>query len=154
MTGGLALVLPLGQSWSLRGFFGRSEPDPLTLAQPGSGSGGLLIGRTILGGSHAVTDAPYEVIENTATGSRIRLSIEAPSNARSVQLLGDFTYWEPLPLRFERGRWVTELEVGIGTHHYGFLVDDEWYLPDDARDVVPDEWGRLSATLVIEGVGS
>ena len=154
MTGGLALVLPLGHAWSLRGFFGRSGPDPLTLAQPGSGSGGLLIGRTILGGSDPIADALYEVIENSATGSRIRMSVEVPSDARSVQLLGDFTFWEPFPLHFERGRWVTELEVGVGTHHYGFLVDDEWYLPDDARDVVPDEWGRMSATLVIEGVGS
>jgi hypothetical protein len=46
---------------------------------------------------------------------------------------------------------MAEVDVANGTHHYGFLVDDEWYVPDDARDVVPDEWGRLSAILVIEG---
>ena len=46
------------------------------------------------------------------------------------------------------------LEIGNGTHHFGFLVNDEWFVPDDAPDVVPDEWGRHSATLVIEGVGS
>jgi hypothetical protein len=51
-------------------------------------------------------------------------------------------------------RWVVELAVAEGTYHYGFLVDGEWYIPADARDVVPDEWGRLSATLVIEGAGS
>ena len=39
MTGGLSFVIPLS-GWSLRGFFGKSEPDPLTLAEPGSGSGG------------------------------------------------------------------------------------------------------------------
>jgi hypothetical protein len=46
------------------------------------------------------------------------------------------------------------LEIGNGTHDFGFLVDDEWFVPDDAPDVVPDEWSRQSATLVIEGVGS
>ena len=46
------------------------------------------------------------------------------------------------------------LEIGNGTHDFGFLVDDEWFVPDDAPDVVPDEWGHQSATLVIEGVGS
>ncbi len=56
-------------------------------------------------------------------------------------------------MRREGNRWIAELSVPIGTHHYGFMVDDEWYVPDDAPDVVPDEWGRRSATLVIEGAG-
>jgi hypothetical protein len=51
-------------------------------------------------------------------------------------------------------RWVAEVDVRPGTHHFGFLVDDEWYLPDDAPDAAPDEWGRMTATLVIEGAGS
>jgi 1,4-alpha-glucan branching enzyme len=80
------------------------------------------------------------------------MSIEAPAGAGTVELLGDFTLWEPVPMRRRNGRWEIELEVGPGTHHYGFLVDDEWHVPDDTRDVVPDEWGRLSAILVIEGV--
>ena len=48
-------------------------------------------------------------------------------------------------------RWLVEVDVAPGTHHFGFLIDNEWYVPDDAPDVVLDEWGRKSATLVIEG---
>ena len=154
-TGGLALVIPLAGGWSLRGFFGRSEPDPLTLAQPGSGSGGVLLGRSLYSTAPRLgaAEAPFEVLEYTDSGSRIRLSVEAPEGADRVQLLGDFTLWDPIPMRREGGRWIAELDVGVGTHHYGFLVNDEWYVPDDAPDVVPDEWGRMSATLVIEGAG-
>lgn len=152
-TGGLALAIPFGGAWRLRGFFGRSDPDPLTLAQPGASSGGALLGWTAYSSRPAEREPLFEVLERTDSGSRIRLAIEAPSDASRVQVLGDFTLWEPVAMRREGDLWVAELEVGVGAHHYGFLVDDEWYLPDDAPDVVPDEWGRESATLVIEGAG-
>ena len=149
---GLALIIPLGNDWSARGFFGRTDPDPLTLAQPGSGSGGVLLGRTILGGVGGASSAsgPWEVIAYGESSSRVRLSVDADVNAR-VQLLGDFTLWEPVDMMREDGRWYAEIDVPAGTHHFGFLIDDEWFVPDDATDVVPDEWGRMSAILVIEG---
>ena len=64
---------------------------------------------------------------------------------------GDFTLWEAVPMRRDGNRWVVDLEVEAGTHHYGYLVDGEWYMPEDQESVVPDEWGRMSAILVIEG---
>jgi hypothetical protein len=155
-TGGLAVAILLGRSWSFRGFFGRSDPDPLTLAQPGSGGGGGLLGWSMY--STAPTEAPsatlYEVVEQAEAHSRVRLVLETPEAAARVQVLGDFTLWDPVEMDPEGNRWTVELEVGVGTHHFGFLVDDEWYVPDDAPNLVPDEWGRLSATLVVEGAGS
>jgi hypothetical protein len=152
-TGGLALVVPLS-GWSLRAFFGRSEPDPLTLAAPGSTSGGLLLGRRLFAREAGAGSAsiPYRIVRESADGATIHLAIEVPDGARTVELLGDFTLWSTVPMKRNGARWELELDVGVGTHHYGFLVDDEWYLPNDTRDVVPDEWGRLSAILVIEGV--
>ena len=152
-TGGLALVIPLS-GWSLRGYFGRSEPDPLTLAQPGSTGGGLLLGRSLYErAAGAAADAqPWEILSATSAGARVRLSVEAPPGAREVALLGDFTLWDEVPMQRAGGSWEVEVDVAPGTHHYGFLVDGEWYVPQDTRDVVPDEWGRESAILVIEGV--
>ena len=46
-------------------------------------------------------------------------------------------------------RWEVEMEVEAGAHHYGYLVDGEWYVPEDDRSLVPDEWGRMTALLVI-----
>ncbi|MDH3206769.1 MAG: hypothetical protein OEO79_09155 [Gemmatimonadota bacterium] len=154
VTGGLTFAIPMS-GWSLRGFLGKSEPDPLTLAEPGSGGGGILLGRRIYSSDDeraGGADGPYEIVSRGAGQARVRISMEAPASARSVALLGDFTLWDSMQMRRTGGRWVAELDVPEGTHHYGFLVDDEWYLPDDARDVVPDEWGRRSAILVIEGV--
>lgn len=152
VTGGLTFMIPLA-GWSVRGFLGKSEPDPLTLAEPGSGSGGLLLARSLyrrsldLGGA----DVPYDIVSEGAASARVRIRIEAPDGAASVAVLGDFTLWDPVPMRRAGDEWVAEVDVSWGTHHYGFLVDDEWYVPDGTQDVVPDEWGRLSAILVIEG---
>lgn len=152
-TGGLAVIIPVGSAWSLRGFFGRTDPDPLTLAQPGSGGGGMLIGRNLLpvADHGSGSSAPFEIIEYGESRSRVRLVVEPPAGSTSVELLGDFTLWEPVAMEREGSRWTVELSIPVGTHHFGFMVDDEWYVPDDAPDVVEDEWGRQSATLVIEG---
>ncbi len=152
-TGGLTVGIPFG-GWSLRSFLGRSDPDPLTLAQPGSGSGGVLLGRSLY--STPRTDGRtslHEVLEYGDARSLVRVTVRAPAGASRVEVLGDFSLWEPIPMRFEGGAWTAEVEVPVGTHHFGFLVDDQWYMPDDARDVAPDEWGRRTATLVIEGAG-
>ena len=152
VTGGLSFVIPTS-GWSLRGFFGKSEPDPLTLAEPGSGSGGLLIGLNLYSGDASVDGGivPYELVGESGDSAQVRIRIDAPPGALAVAVLGDFTLWEPVPMRRDGGGWLAEVSVPYGTHHYGFLVDDEWYVPDDTQDVVPDEWGRLSAILVIEG---
>jgi hypothetical protein len=50
----------------------------------------------------------------------------------------------------EGARWSVRLEIPTGTHHFGFLADGEWYLPEDAPDAVPDDWGRENTTIVIE----
>ncbi len=152
-TGGLVFAIPVG-GWSFRGFVGRSQPDPLTLAEPGSGSGGFLVGRSLLAGPAGPgRNVPHEILAETGEGARVRLTIQAPDGVEKVELLGDFTLWEAVPMARDGDRWSVVVEVGHGTHHYGFLVDEEWYVPEETTDVVPDEWGRESAILVIEGVG-
>lgn len=153
-TGGLAFVIPLS-SVSVRGFLGKSEPDPLTLTEAASGSAGILFGINVFSSERdadVTPDALPVVLSRSTTGARVRVSIAVPPGAHAVDLAGDFTLWEPVAMRRSGGRWTVDVDVPVGTHHYGFLVDDEWYLPDDLHDVVPDEWGRESAILVIEGV--
>lgn len=153
-TGGLALAIPLGP-WSLRGFLGRSEPDPLTLAEPGRGGGGLLVGFRVAGSDGLTAALPpsgtvHRVVESTSGAARVRFTVRAPE-AEGLALLGDFTLWEPVAMTRDGRDWVLEITVPAGTHHYGFTKDGEWYLPDDAPDAFTDEWGRRSATLVVEG---
>ncbi len=151
VTGGLAFILPSG-GWSLRGFLGRSEPDPLTLAEPGGGSGGILLGRRLLGSDPLPRARPplHRVVEQGGEEAIVEVRVAGPGGARQMELTGDFTFWEPVAMAREGELWTVRVEVPYGTHHFGFLADGDWYLPDEAPDAVPDEWGRKNATMVIE----
>jgi hypothetical protein len=150
-TGGIAFILPLG-GWDFRGFLGRTEPDPLTLTEPGGGSGGLLVGRSLIRTDNLPDTKPplHRVLEPAEGGATVEIQVEAPQGTERVEVLGDFTLWEPVLMEKDGPQWTAQLQIPSGTHHFGFLVDGEWFLPQDAPDAVPDEWGRKNATMVID----
>lgn len=82
-------------------------------------------------------------------GRRVRFSIRAPGADR-VELAGDFTGWEPVPMERRGQRWETDRVIPPGVHHFSFLVDGEWALPAGAPGVVEDGWGRENASIVIQ----
>ncbi len=150
-TGGLAFILPLS-GWDLRGFLGRTEPDPLTLTEPGGGSGGILVGRRLMGKDPLPPPKPplHRVVEKSVGGAVVEIRAEAPEGTQQLAVMGDFTLWEPVAMTRDGARWSVQMEIPSGTHHFGFLADGDWYLPEDAPDAVPDDWGRKNATIVIE----
>ena len=150
-TGGVAVVIPLG-GWSFRGFLGRTEPDPLTLAEPGGGTGGVLVGRRLIGRDPLPAPRPplHRVLDRSVQGAAVEIRVEAPAGTARVEVMGDFTFWEPVLMEREGSSWAVRLQIQPGTHHFGFLADGEWFLPDDAPDAVSDDWGRKNATMVIE----
>ena len=82
---------------------------------------------------------------------RHRVEFRLPSNgASTVAVLGDFSQWDTVEMTVDDEGWWVELVIPTGTYHFGFMVDGEWFIPDNAPDTVPDEWGRRNATLVLE----
>jgi 1,4-alpha-glucan branching enzyme len=70
-------------------------------------------------------------------------SIPAPA-AQSVQLVGDFTHWQklPIPLRKEgNGVWRASVELEPGEYHYRFLVDGQWRDDPDCARRIPNPFG-------------
>jgi hypothetical protein len=97
----------------------------------------------------APSPPPVAAIGAAANGGRsVRFSIRAPGAAR-VELAGDFTEWEAVPLERDGDWWAAERVLPPGVHHFSFLVDGEWALPADAPGVVEDGWGRENASIVI-----
>ena len=112
----------------------------------------MLVGRRLLGGE-GPDDLPgsHRTVKRTPSGATVRFTLSTPEDAEAVTVMGDFTLWEPRAMTREGGLWVLEMEIPEGLYHYGFLVDEDWFIPEEARDVVPDEWGRKSVTLLVEG---
>lgn len=143
-----SLSLGLDGPWSAHAGGGRSDPDPL-LGSPASwqGSGTVAYRLARLG---PAPSAPLYRISGSGDRKTVRFRLEA-SGAGEVELLGDFTGWEPVPLEERDGGWVVTVEVAPGVYHFGFRVDGEWFVPEDASGRVTDDWGRTNATLVVPG---
>lgn len=76
--------------------------------------------------------------------------VEAPKATR-VDLAGDFTDWEPMPLhRAPDGSWRLERRVPAGSHRFNLRVDGgSWGVPPDVP-TVRDEFGGVVGVLVLD----
>ena len=80
----------------------------------------------------------------------VALEVEAPQ-ARTVELMGDFTSW--LPVTLARGRshlWRVSLPVPPGIHHLVVRVDGgEWRAPPGSQPVL-NEFGVSVGALLVD----
>ena len=144
-SGGLSLSISVGP-WEARASADRTGPDPLTLVEPGK-QAGLLVGVRMVSFGGRNLGVIYEVVRE-GRPARVRVQV-APPSAGSVELLGDFSDWRSVPLQRNGSIWSAEVDIDPGTCHFGFLVDGEWWLPEDLQGTVPDEWGRRNATMIV-----
>ena len=123
---------------------GRYGPDPL-LDSPAAGSigAGVSLELAQIGSAPELT---WEIVENGE--STLALALRA-GGAERVECVGDFTNWEPVPMLREGDVWRVTLTVTPGVHHFGFFVDDGWYVPLEAPGLVEDEWGEAQATIIV-----
>ena len=143
-----SLSLTLDGPWGLSLGGGRSDPDPL-LETPPSWQGSATVSYRL---ADLAPPAPAPLTEISGDGRRrtVRFRLEAP-DAERVVLMGDFTGWEAVPMERVDGHWRVTLQVGPGVYHFGFRVDGEWHVPEEASGRVSDDWGRTNATLVVPG---
>ena len=146
-TGSITVTVPLGgPSWFAKLVGGRTDPDPLVRSEPGA-QGGLVIGRRLVRfGSSGAT--PVVALRSTPGGAAARFRVE-DIRAQRVEVLGDFSGWEPQAMSEDGRAWVLEIPLASGTYHFGFLVDGEWFVPERAPGQVSDDWGQMNATIVV-----
>jgi hypothetical protein len=103
-----------------------------TIAEPASPSG--------------VTN--FEVL--SSSGIRRTLRIDAPS-AHLVEITGDFTQWDPVPLTHGTdGSWSAVFPISAGTHQLNVRVDGgAWRVPPGLL-AATDEFGGAVGILTIE----
>lgn len=81
-------------------------------------------------------------------GDQSTLRMRAPE-ARTVEISGDFTNWEPVPLtRGADGWWTVTLPITPGTHQMNVRLDDSAWVVPPGLMTVTDESGT-SGLLVI-----
>jgi hypothetical protein len=146
LSGGVMVSVPFGGSWSARATGVRAEPSPLILTR-GASQGGVTLSRHFWSaGRGSGATSPVARVDGAGTVDfKITLA-----GADRVDVLGDFTSWEAVPMRRDGDDWTATVSVAPGVYHFGFLVDGEWFLPDDGIEGrVSDEWGRENGTLFV-----
>ena len=148
LGGVLTLSAYLGPAVQLSLYAGRTLRDPLY------GADGTFVVSTGLAVRplHREPETPAPVVEvgaRVTEGRRVRFTLR-DANAERVELTGDFTGWEPLPMERTGRAWTLDRVLPPGVHHFGFLVDGTWSVPADAPGLVDDGWGRQNASVVIE----
>jgi hypothetical protein len=137
---------------------GRLDPDPLALTPVGSqGGGGVSVKLSRFGLDVDAVLAAAETVDGEtavyterpgADGVHVHFRLDRPG-AESVAVTGDFTGWEDRPMEQRDGVWTADVVLAPGTYHFGFVVDGEWHVPEEAPGRVADDWGRVNATLLV-----
>jgi len=79
-----------------------------------------------------------------------RFSMSAP-DAKLVEVAGDFTQWEPLPMvRDEQGVWSRTFYLAPGNYNYKLKNGDLWLLDPSNPQKVDDGKGIINSLLKVE----
>lgn len=98
-----------------------------------------------------VGEAPRPVRATLLSGSTVRVSVTYTEPVQELAIAGDFSGWEPVPMRrVGPGVWTVELDLGIGVHRYSLIADGTWTLPRGVAEV-DDEFGGKVGVLVVGG---
>ena len=96
-----------------------------------------------------VSSAPVFEVRAAAQGKRT-LRFNAPA-ARTVEVSGDFTKWQPVPLtRDATGWWSVALPVSAGTHQINLRVDGNAWIAPPGLLTSRDEFGGVVGILVLQ----
>lgn len=79
----------------------------------------------------------------------VRLMIDAPANAMSVEVIGTMTGWEPRALERTEAGWAIVLPAAPGGHQLQVRVDGGAWLPPAGPTTMTDEFGRRVAYIVL-----
>jgi hypothetical protein len=96
------------------------------------------------------TSSALRRFEAETVGDSVRLRVLAP-DAGTVEISGDFTEWDPMPLqRAADGWWTGTVRVPPGTHQMNVRVNaGNWLVPPGLTPIT-DEFGVVSGLLVVD----
>lgn len=85
----------------------------------------------------------------TPTRKRVSFTIYAP-DAQSVAVAGDFTNWDPKPLkRDESGQWKATLNLPAGEYQYRYFIDGNWVDDPQCDRKAPNAFGTLNCIRTV-----
>ncbi|MFL5569659.1 MAG: glycogen-binding domain-containing protein [Gemmatimonadaceae bacterium] len=110
----------------------------------------LAVGSRIWGRSSASSVATVAQPARTDTVNVVRF-VFVDSNARSVQLVGDFNDWARGVTELKRsgapGVWVVSVPLSPGRHEYAFIINGSRWVADPLAVKSSDDFGTESSVI-------
>jgi 1,4-alpha-glucan branching enzyme len=90
---------------------------------------------------------PFSIVDDGSGMRTIRVAI---TDAHRVELMGDFTGWDPIDLALdENGAWAASLRIPPGVHRVNVRVDGgPWIAPPGLATITDDFGGRVGVFVV------
>jgi len=91
------------------------------------------------------------MFEKTAKKGSYRFCLQAPANGSKVSVAGDFSAWQPLPMRKQKnGSFASVVTLKPGTYEYKFIVNGEWLVDGDNSAYALNPYGTANSVAVAE----
>ncbi|MBA3672667.1 MAG: hypothetical protein H0W68_11700 [Gemmatimonadaceae bacterium] len=94
-------------------------------------------------------DHALVIVSVTAPGDGAAVLHIRADGARRVQMMGDFSDWQPVEMAYVAGSFRRELRAAPGTHHVMVRVDDGEWRPPSNTPSVADDFGGHAGLLVV-----
>lgn len=84
-----------------------------------------------------------------AGDARVRVTVRYGRAVQRLAIAGDFSNWEPIPLRRSaNGEWTAQLALEPGIHKYALIADGAWTLPDGVAAIDDGLGGKVGVLVV------
>ncbi len=102
-------------------------------------------------GSPAIPTAPHGTSVSAVADDGRRMISVVLQNARTVEIMGDFTSWLPVPMtRSATGKWQVRIPLAEGSHRLEVRADSGSWVPAPGLPVAADEFGGSVGILVVQ----
>lgn len=80
----------------------------------------------------------------------IRFTVRPPNGAMKVQVAGDFSKWQPVPMRKQKnGDYACIVPLKPGTYEYKFMLDGQWCVDPDNGNYALNPYGTLNSVATV-----
>ena len=80
-----------------------------------------------------------------------RFSLQPEDTAKKVQLVGNFSKWQPLDMKKQKdGKYVIVMDLRPGTYEYKFIVDGQWRVDPDNGAWALNPYGTLNSVVIVQ----
>ncbi|MHC4715740.1 MAG: hypothetical protein ACYS5V_02115 [Planctomycetota bacterium] len=79
----------------------------------------------------------------------VRFSVNGGRGVTKAFVAGDFTKWKPVRMRKRSDTFAVTVKLAPGSHHYKFILDDQWQTDPDNEHCAVSSVGTINSVATV-----